>query len=171
MCIPKDHDIHCQCLDGYFGNPYVECLQGKLKKELQYPFPVINRTMIWNWRTSISFTFYCKVYTISITVHGCRSDNECNSNEACINGKCNSPCKCGPNAICEVIYHKPTCKCPHGYTGNPITGCNVPPNPCDPNPCGTNAFCELDNGNPICFCPKGLTGNPFKNCSKYPINI
>lgn len=99
-------------------------------------------------------------------VQGCHSDGECPSNEACVNGKCASPCQCGRNAICDVLYHQATCKCPDGYTGNPIFSCNPPSNPCEPNPCGINALCELDNGNPICFCPKGLTGNPFKNCSK-----
>lgn len=99
-------------------------------------------------------------------VQGCTSDEECAQNEACIGGKCNSPCACGTNAICEVIYHKATCNCPPGYVGNPHSLCEPPSNPCDPNPCGANAYCELDNGNPICYCPRGLTGNPFKNCSK-----
>lgn len=108
------------------------------------------------------------MYTTScILVQGCRSDEECSENEACINGKCSSPCACGVNAICEVTFHKAICICPPGYIGNPTSRCEPPLNPCDPNPCGVNALCELDNGNPICYCPKGLTGNPFKNCSKY----
>lgn len=60
--------------------------------------------------------------------------------------------------------HKATCKCPAGYTGNPLEGCAQPKNPCEPNPCGRNAQCELDHGNPICFCRKGMTGNPYQNC-------
>lgn len=104
---------------------------------------------------------------ILFLVQGCSSDDECSENEACLNGKCASPCACGVNAICEVTFHKPLCTCPPGYIGNPTSRCEPPTNPCEPNPCGINAFCELDNGNPICYCPKGLTGNPFKNCSKY----
>lgn len=99
-------------------------------------------------------------------LQGCRSDSECSSSEACINGQCGSPCQCGANALCDVVDHRPICLCPNGYTGDALIGCAPPTNPCDPNPCGLNAFCELDRGNPICFCPKGLTGNPFKNCSK-----
>lgn len=99
-------------------------------------------------------------------MQGCRSDIECSSSEACINGKCDSPCRCGVNAACDVLNHQATCKCLFGYTGNPLVGCAPPANPCIPNPCGVNALCENDNGNPICFCPKGLTGDPFKNCSK-----
>lgn len=102
---------------------------------------------------------------------GCRADSECDSSEACINGKCASPCNCGPGAICDVFNHRAICKCLPGYEGNPATGCLTPQNPCDPNPCGINAMCEIDNGNPICFCPKGLTGNPFKNCSKFIILV
>lgn len=97
---------------------------------------------------------------------GCRSDSECNSYEACINGKCDSPCRCGASALCDVINHKAICKCPLGYTGDALRGCVPPSNPCEPNPCGLHALCELDRGNPVCYCPNGLTGNPFKNCSK-----
>lgn len=107
------------------------------------------------------------IYSCVFPVQGCRSDNECANTEACVNGKCASPCRCGVNAICDVINHRASCKCLQGYTGNPLLGCEPPVNPCVPNPCGTNALCEIDNGSPICFCPKGLTGNPFKNCSKY----
>lgn len=106
-------------------------------------------------------------YVECLGIQGCRSDGECQSHEACLNGQCISPCKCGINAICEVNNHQPTCKCAPGYKGNALIQCQPSKNPCDPNPCGQNAFCELDNGNPICYCPKGLTGNPFINCSKY----
>lgn len=56
-------------------------------------------------------------------VTGCRSNEECSTNEACINGKCSNPCRCGPNAVCDVLYHKATCKCLPGYNGNPLLGC------------------------------------------------
>lgn len=103
-------------------------------------------------------------YVECVQLKGCRSDSECSSSEACINGDCGSPCQCGIYANCEVKNHKAYCKCPVGYSGNPVEGCSPPSDPCDPNPCGRNAHCELDRGNPICFCPKGLTGNPFQNC-------
>lgn len=102
-------------------------------------------------------------------VQGCRSDNDCDHSQACLNGKCSSPCNCGVNALCNVVNHRGVCKCPPQYTGNPAVSCQPPTNPCEPNPCGLQAMCELDNGNPICYCPKGLTGNPFESCSKlYP---
>lgn len=97
-------------------------------------------------------------------VAGCRSDSECDTSQACINGQCSSPCQCGVNAECVVNNHKASCKCPAGYTGNPLESCGPPSDPCKPNPCGTHALCELDRGNPICYCPKGMTGNPFQLC-------
>lgn len=144
-CVPSKHSFECHCHSGYVGNPYTFCEQGMfLAPVLQLLHP--------------HFSVFL--------VQGCRSDSECPSSEACINAKCASPCNCGHNAICDVFYHQATCKCPDGYHGNPLSSCNPPTNPCEPNPCGAHALCELDNGNPICFCPKGLTGNPFKNCSK-----
>lgn len=101
-----------------------------------------------------------------LLVLGCRGDSECLGHEACINERCQTPCQCGPYALCEVLNHRATCKCPPGYTGNGLTGCLPPSNPCQPNPCGVGAICELDGGNPICLCPRGMTGNPFKQCSK-----
>lgn len=67
-----------------------------------------------------------KVYTeiwILFSLIGCRSDDECPTTESCVNGRCQSPCKCGMNAICEVLYHKATCKCLPGYSGSPSAGC------------------------------------------------
>lgn len=126
VCNAVNHGIECSCLNGFVGNPYIECSK----------------------------------------VQGCRRDSECASSEACINGQCDSPCRCGVSALCEVVNHRPICRCPNGYSGDPNIGCNPPTNACEPSPCGTNAICELDRGNPICICPKGLTGNPFVNCSK-----
>lgn len=115
--------------------------------------------------------FHGNAYIECTRQQGCRSDAECASSEACVNGQCGSPCQCGISALCEVVNHRPICRCPNGYSGNPKIGCNPPSNACEPNPCGLNAMCELDRGNPICFCPKGLTGNPFKNCSTYSIHF
>ncbi len=60
---------------------------------------------------------------IVFPVIGCTSDDQCAPNEACIEGKCGNPCRCGLNAVCDVLYHQATCKCLHGYTGNPLEGC------------------------------------------------
>lgn len=115
--------------------------------------------------------FFGNPYIECTSIIGCRVDSECSPHEACINGKCGSPCNCGVNAICDVQNHVATCQCPPNYVGEPLVACTPPLNPCDPNPCGEGALCELDNGNPICYCPKGTTGNPFMRCSKYQFII
>lgn len=30
QCLVENHVIDCHCLDGYLGNPYVECIKGTL---------------------------------------------------------------------------------------------------------------------------------------------
>nr|CAD7425818.1 unnamed protein product [Timema monikensis] len=130
-CRPVNHAVECLCLNGFTGNPYVEC--GR--------------------------------------VTGCRSDNECSLSEACINGKCESPCHCGLNAICDVVNHQATCKCLQGYTGNPASGCVVPEGSnCEPDPCGPNSGCRVVNGSPLCFCLPEYEGNPPTKLCSLPSN-
>lgn len=64
---------------------------------------------------------------------GCRPEciysSDCPSHRACIRNRCQDPCPgtCGQNAFCQVINHSPTCNCISGYTGNPMSYCNVIP--------------------------------------------
>lgn len=57
----------------------------------------------------------------------CIIHSECPSDKACINMKCVDPCpgSCGTNALCSVINHIPTCRCPEGYTGNTFILCEI----------------------------------------------
>ncbi|MCL4137509.1 UNVERIFIED_CONTAM: hypothetical protein GTU68_046076, partial [Idotea baltica] len=91
------------------------------------------------------------------------TSNECGPNSGCriISGKVHcfclpeyvgdppsSPCKrpdtsceptpCGLNTNCHVVNGFHRCTCVSGFIGNPntIRGCDVPVNPCSPNPCG-----------------------------------
>lgn len=59
----------------------------------------------------------------------CTIHSECPSDRACINMKCVDPCpgSCGTNALCSVINHIPTCRCPEGYTGNTFVLCEILP--------------------------------------------
>ncbi|KAF0298054.1 Neurogenic locus notch 3 [Amphibalanus amphitrite] len=110
---------------------------------------------------------------------GCRADRECPSTKACINGRCEDPCKCGTNAMCDVIAHRAVCKCPSGYQGNPEISCQgehaslllamcakrtlttVPDgNECDDYECGANTGCREVDDEPVCFCLPGFTGSP-----------
>lgn len=59
----------------------------------------------------------------------CVIDSECPSNKACQNERCVEPCigKCGVNALCSVVNHKPVCSCISGYEGDPYTQCTIRP--------------------------------------------
>lgn len=53
----------------------------------------------------------------------CTNDNDCPSSLACHNQRCVNPCNCPLSAQCSVINHRPNCRCPPGYTGDPYTSC------------------------------------------------
>lgn len=53
----------------------------------------------------------------------CTKDNDCAQDRSCINGICRNPCTCGPNAICNVVDHKPVCSCILGYDGSADIAC------------------------------------------------
>ncbi|CAH1404987.1 unnamed protein product [Nezara viridula] len=115
---------------------------------------------------------------------GCVSDNECSSNETCINRMCRNPCNCGPNAECMIMNHRPICSCIPGYDGNPDVGCRAVGcridsecgsgkacingnciNPCVvEDPCGPNAECYPVGTRPECRCLSGYRGNPYDRC-------
>lgn len=55
----------------------------------------------------------------------CTKGSDCLANLACIRNKCKDPCPgiCGPNAICQVVDHIPSCSCLPKYTGDPFSYC------------------------------------------------
>lgn len=57
----------------------------------------------------------------------CKVDNDCPDNRACIGNECRDPCQeyspCGKNAQCETSSHRPVCRCPNGWAGDPHTEC------------------------------------------------
>ncbi|ROT61488.1 hypothetical protein C7M84_020740 [Penaeus vannamei] len=115
---------------------------------------------------------------------GCRADNECPSDSACLNTRCVTPCDCGPNAECHVKNHRPICTCLPGFQGNPNTGCfkvgcsvneecpldkmcsnGVCVNPClVRDPCDITAECYPEQHTAKCRCPTGLEGDPYIRC-------
>ena len=59
---------------------------------------------------------------------GCRSNQDCPIDKACVNRQCVNPCDqadpCAPNAQCVVENHAAGCKCPPGLGGNPFDNCS-----------------------------------------------
>jgi len=41
QCLAVNHGIECKCLDGFLGNPYVECIQGTAAHYLTYVLNLI----------------------------------------------------------------------------------------------------------------------------------
>ncbi len=110
---------------------------------------------------------------------GCKSNDECPLDKACISRQCVNPCAydhpCAPNAECFVLTHRPQCRCPQGLVGDPHSYCQRPvveaepecrkdadchsnlacinekcQNPCTVlNPCHPSAICKVLNTLPI----------------------
>ena len=57
----------------------------------------------------------------------CQYDRDCPDNRACIENQCLDPCilddPCGKNAQCQTTSHRPVCRCPSGWAGDPHTEC------------------------------------------------
>lgn len=125
---------------------------------------------------------------MSIFAVGCRTDSECESNKACVNSVCLSPCivsdPCGINAECYTVGRRAECRCYSGYRGNPWDRCQVVGcrsnsdcpddracingqciNPCVyEHPCASQAECIVQNHLALCRCPQGKVGNPYTTC-------
>lgn len=70
---------------------------------------------------------YIDYFSLFTSLVGCRNDENCGIEEACINRVCQNPCSmfgaCGRNANCRPINHKPECTCPANFRGNPNVVC------------------------------------------------
>jgi len=65
---------------------------------------------------------------ISLVPRGeCQHDTDCPDNRACIENQCLDPCRiqdpCGKNANCQTSAHRPFCRCPAGWAGDPRDEC------------------------------------------------
>lgn len=57
----------------------------------------------------------------------CTMNSECASHLACINTRCEDPCRldpCGENTECSTIENRPRCVCMPNYNGNPFDKCH-----------------------------------------------
>lgn len=57
----------------------------------------------------------------------CTTDLDCPFDKTCTNQRCQDPCSfanpCGSNALCQTSQHRPICRCPDGWGGNPQIIC------------------------------------------------
>lgn len=125
-CQAVDHSHRCFCLDGYVGNPWVQCVRGMINDSDERPLRNIS------YDTFISFS---EIQVPPPTPPPppftprpeCRQDDECPHNRACFDHTCQDPCvvrhPCGVNTKCETERHVPVCSCLQGYVGNPLVQC------------------------------------------------
>lgn len=214
-CRIKDHKPICTCKQGFDGNPELECTRigCRSNDDCSGQHSCINRQCVPVCATDGSscgtqaLCYGTNHRTIcecppglmgnpktACVLLGCRSSNDCPTNRACINNKCENPCTttdpCEHNAECKVFNHQPVCACPSGYIGDTGTGCRkqedkcvydsdcpsqtaciggVCINPCDATePCGVNAECKVLNTEPVrtmvCECLPGYQGNAAVQC-------
>ncbi|KAK3931322.1 Fibrillin-1, partial [Frankliniella fusca] len=112
----------------------------------------------------------------------CLRNSDCGDTLACVQGRCTDPCtagvRCGPNAVCNVFDHVPSCSCPAGNLGDPndpsvgcfrvecLTSDDCPSdrlchlesykcmNPCDHVNCGRGT-CKAQKHQGVCTCFPG----------------
>ena len=121
----------------------------------------------------------------------CRLDEDCESNMACVQGKCKNPCMespqregypCPQNKTCAVENHKPVCicledcspiisiclrdrGCPEGLACRNFQCVN----PCESKwaTCADDSPCYVEDHKPICkFCPPGFLKDSKSGCLK-----
>lgn len=98
----------------------------------------------------------------------CKSDEDCDSEKACISSQCLDPCTlrnaCGSKALCKTIVHKPRCSCPDCHVGRPDRECTPDPNcetiPKTPGDAKIATACKSDRE-----CPENLGCDPSGQCS------
>lgn len=216
-CRVKDHRPVCSCAQGYDGNPQIECvpLGCKSDTECSSTHSCINRQCVPACaadRNSCGTNAVCyginhrAICECSIGLSGnphvacvplgCRSDSECQKDQACVNAKCENLCEktnvCGRTEVCRMYNHRPECACPAGFIPDINRGCvQMEPichddgdcptqtacigsacvNACNAtHPCGVNAVCKVLDTVPVrtmvCECPPGYQGNAAVQCDK-----
>ncbi|UYV71427.1 dp [Cordylochernes scorpioides] len=159
QCVGKGQRAVCECLPGYEGNP-------------------------------TDFLYGC----IAPPQDVCHTDSSCPEDHVCLlttNGikDCVDVCQtyhCGPNAQCLGRNHHAECRCPSGYSGDPLSmdrGCQLDQcikdadcpdssqckinregfrecfDACEGRRCGPNAACVGTRHRGHCECKPGFEGN------------
>lgn len=194
-CRIKDHKPVCTCRQGYDGNPEFECskIECAINSDCPSTHACRNQLCVPVCQgeqcgtnaecLAVDHRAICECVPgfrgnarIACTPLGCRTDGECPSDKACVNGKCENPCDtkaiCAYDEICKVYNHQPECACPPGTIAR-RNGCepqrDIPicrydgdcpsqtacirgecVNPCNAtHPCGVNADCRVLDTVPV----------------------
>jgi hypothetical protein len=146
-CTVQKHRPICSCINGYEGNPNLECrsIGCTSDSECEHDKTCINKNCINVCLIDNPCAPNAECYArnhksecrcangyrgnplISCQNIECRSNNDCPSDKGCINERCVSLCvydnKCALRAECFVQNHFSLCKCLLGLIGNPYIEC------------------------------------------------
>ncbi|GLH00239.1 Neurogenic locus Notch protein, partial [Gryllus bimaculatus] len=220
-CRTQLHRPLCSCLEGFTGNAHTHCFEIGCRSDSECPpeQACVNRACADPCAsTRCGLNAECRADTFHrarcycLPGHRgdpwtrcdrpqCTDDAHCPDNLACVGERCENPCVCAPNALCSVAAHRPTCRCPPGYTGNPNTLCVLAPtppppqctmdadcasklacfsgkckNPCvETKPCTANAECIVVDTLPLrtmsCQCLPGFVGDADVECKPAPTEL
>ena len=192
ICNTRSRAAACQCVPGYFGDPYVacrpectvnpECPSNKACRDLKCVDPcpglcgVNAECRVTNHQPSCAclpgyrgdpFTSCQKIpliiQPVTEEIDPCQP-NPCGQNS-------NPPRQIGDRCHCsclpEMIGTPPNCR-PECVVNSDCSSDKACINrkcqdPC-PGLCGVNAYCRVRNHVPICVCNQGYIGDPFTNC-------
>ncbi|KAJ8890112.1 hypothetical protein PR048_009619 [Dryococelus australis] len=152
-CFVQNHRPICSCEEGFEGNPNIacyavgcrsdsECDSGKACINANCINPCIVNNPCGTNAECYTYGNQAECRCLSgfrgnprdrCFIIGCRSNNDCPNDRACINEQCINPCvyenNCAPRAECRVQNHLSLCRCPPGFIGNPYIGCRTEPQP------------------------------------------
>lgn len=148
-CLPFGHQARCTCPPNFTGNPEVECLElPSCSKNSECPIGYVcqsGKCLAVSGCVSDNECRPTEICESGRCSEGCRSSSDCSFKMACINHLCQNPCSmknCGANANCAPINHEPVCRCPEGYSGNPLVGCQLEQEECHlDKDCGLSKIC------------------------------
>ena len=85
------------------------------------------RVRIYWWQLRNVRHYFNKTILFIVRRGECQHDIDCPDNRACIENQCLDPCivhsPCGKSALCDTTSHRPVCRCPSGWAGDPHTEC------------------------------------------------
>ncbi|XP_023246923.1 uncharacterized protein LOC111643392 [Copidosoma floridanum] len=183
-CNGFNHRAVCECPPGYTDNPTVACVpiigcrknsdcpstEACINEKCKNPCLTENpcernaECSVYNHVVECACpSGYIDTKISSCIPVGCKSDDECPLQQACVNRKCVNPCNeirpCGINAICTVLDTHPvktmTCDCLPDYRGNAVEQCEP--------------ICQLEKGQirnqyGECVCPPNHAKNDKEIC-------
>lgn len=208
------HRAVCVCHEGFTGNPQQACSEIGCRSDHECS---VVQSCVNNECTDVCSFTQCGINAVCesdryhrprcVCLEGyqgdpnrkcdrpeCLVDTDCSLSLTCQNSKCIDPCNCPSSAQCFVINHRPTCKCPPGFTGDarkncvkqvePIPQCMIDADcpskfacfdgsckdPCrESRPCVTDATCSVIDTLPmrtmICECLPNYIGDATIACA------